>query len=166
MPVELITAADPLTVVSLQNAKDFLRIDDSTENDLITEIIKAAAVSLEEYTERALIPQVYKFYADTFPADDKALEVPVCPLISVSALQYYTGGVLTTLSSAAYLVDTQKKPGQIALADGYGWPAVDERPNAVVVSFSAGYASAALVPRDLRLPGNLGRPTGVFAGRR
>jgi uncharacterized phiE125 gp8 family phage protein len=59
---------------------------------------------------------------------------------SITSVSYVdTNGTTQTLSSADYSLDTFSKPAQINLAFGKTWPAVRNQPNAVTVTFEAGY---------------------------
>jgi uncharacterized phiE125 gp8 family phage protein len=70
------------------------------------------------------------------------------PLISVSSVSYYDGnGVQRTLTAGDdYLVDPTSCPGRIFPAQGKNWPATQDRPGAVLVTYTAGYASREAIP--------------------
>lgn len=63
------------------------------------------------------------------------------PAQSVTNVKYITGATLTTLSPSLYTVDVVGKPGRIVLVQGNDWPATDCVPNAVQITFVAGYAT-------------------------
>lgn len=77
--------------------------------------------------------------------------LPRSPLRSVTSIQYYdTDGVLQTLASGAYIVDTISEPGRITPAAGTAWPSTQNRANAVLITFDAGYgANGATVPQGI-----------------
>ena len=57
--------------VSLEQVKQYLRIDSDIENDLLTQLIKSATVMVENHTGRALINQIWQIDIDCF--DQKRL---------------------------------------------------------------------------------------------
>jgi hypothetical protein len=68
-------------------------------------------------------------------------------------VQYYdTAGVLQTLASTSYVVDTTSRPGRIVRAPSQSWPAVqsDRLGGAVLVTYVVGWTSAALIPERIK----------------
>jgi hypothetical protein len=57
-------ASEPL---SLQEAKDHLRVDDTASDTLITSLIKAARQTIEEWTSRQLLTATWVMALDCFP---------------------------------------------------------------------------------------------------
>ena len=135
--------------VSLVEAKLHLKVDLSTDDNLINDLIDSAIAYVEEYTNRQLISATWYRYLDCFP--DNVIELDWCPVTSVSSVKYYdSDNTEQTLSSANYVVDYASEPARIVLAWGYLWPDTYPRPNAVTVEFVTGYASAAAVPKPLK----------------
>ena len=77
--------------------------------------------------------------------------LPRSPLQSVSSIQYYDqAGTLQTLDPSAYLVDSFSEPARITPAPATTWPATQNRANAVLITFVAGYGSTgAAVPTGI-----------------
>lgn len=148
MTVRVITqpAVEP---VSLTEMKLHLREDLSTQDTLITALIKAARQYAEAYTGRAFITQTQELTLDAFPSSGE-IEVPNPPLQLIEHIKYIdTDGALQTVSDALYQVDPYATPGLVKPAYGETWP--DTRAgeyNAVQVRFSCGYVE-------------IGSPTGV-----
>lgn len=144
-------AAEP---VSRTEAKTHCRVDsDITADDtLIDALIVAARQHVEEFTGRALITQTWDFKLETWPGYGEIV-LPVAPLVSVTSVSYrLEGGSVSTLSSSAYIVDTDSDPGRLLLAAGESWPsdALDPGPS-VAVRFVAGYgADGTAVPQTIR----------------
>ena len=67
-------AVEPLT---LQEAKDHLRVDHTDDDSLIDPMIKTARMYAEGKTRRALITQTWDWLLDSFPA--WTLTVPMPP---------------------------------------------------------------------------------------
>lgn len=148
MALELDTApaSEPVT---LQEAKDHLRINANDDDAYIKVLITAAREQAEDYLHRALINQTWKLYLSAFPFDTRgefpeAIIVPKPPLSSVTSITYTdTDGASQTVSSSDYSVDTVSEEGRITPAWGETWPSSRAIPNAVIVTFVAGYGSGA-----------------------
>jgi len=135
-------ASEPLT---LSEAKIFLKVDNTDEDTLITNMIKAVRRAAELYMGRALISQTWYDYRDDFPVD--YFEITLCPVTTITSIKYYNADdTLTTLSSATYLTDLASEPARVSLAIGQSWPAVSGRKNSVCVEYVCGWASAGSVP--------------------
>lgn len=149
---------EPLT---LEEALDFLRVDNADESPLIEALIAVAREVVEQHTNRALCTQTLRLTRATWPACDPynrhaaprtAITLPRAPLASVTTIKYYPadGGAQATLDSAAYHVATAYEPGMVALVDGQAWPDLAVRPDAVEITYGAGYDEPTAVPAILR----------------
>lgn len=152
-PLRLVTAAStqPLT---LDEAKLWLRVDGTAENDLITDQIKGATQFVEDEISghRQLITATYEIGVQSWWSYD-FLSLPRPPLQAVDWIKYYdTNGTLTTLDSSYYDVKTYlKQPGTIALAYQKFWPVVQTRRNwPILIQFQCGYGSASSVPAKVK----------------
>ena len=68
MSEKLALSAAPATEpITLTEAKLWLKVDDSTDDDLITALIIAARQACEDYTHRSLITQTWQMTLDRFP---------------------------------------------------------------------------------------------------
>lgn len=138
--------------VTLTEAKNHLRVDLTDDDSLISALIVAAREHAEAITRRAFITQTLKLSMDAFPVNNGPIYVPMPPLQSVNSLKYFnTGGVEQTLTEGTdYLVDNESEPGRITPAPDTGWPATQNRPNAVSVEFVAGFGDASKVPQGIK----------------
>lgn len=141
----LVTAptAEPL---SAQEAKDHMRVDITTDDELIEALIGAARRKFEADTGRALCTRTYDLTLDGWPCGD-SITLPYPPLQSVTSITYYdTSNASATFASSSYFVDTASLPGRIVLGYGQSWPSVTLRPaNGVVVRFVTGAGAASQV---------------------
>lgn len=121
----------------------------STDDTLITALIKAAREACEAITWRAFITQTIDWTFDAFP---DVLTVPRPNLQSVTHIKYIdTAGVQQTITASEYTVDATSHPGRITPAYGYSWPSVRGDIGGITVRFIAGYGDAAAnVPEVVR----------------
>ncbi len=150
MALRLITApaVQPLT---LQEAKDHLRIDYNDMDDLIDAYIAAATSHVEgrhSFTGRALVTQTWELVIDHFPVHE--IKIPLPPLQSVTSIKYDdSAGFETTLAANQYYVDDVSEPAWVVPITG-GWPtAVFDAINSVRIRFVAGYDPTSDSPPDL-----------------
>ena len=139
-------AEEPVTTAE---AKLHLRVDHGDEDAYIDTLVATARQQIEAITRRALVNTTFELKLDAFPTE---IRPPRSPLSSVSSITYVdTDGATQTLSVSVYSVDTDTEPGRISLAFEQSWPDIREQNNAVVITFVAGYGSAATdVPAALR----------------
>lgn len=132
--------------VSLTEVKRALKIDTTTTDDdaEITDWIISAVADVEHDSQRALMPQTWQLKMDEFPSYEIELRRP--PILTVATVAYVdTAGDSQTLSTSLYDTDLTGEPGRILPAEGTSWPSTDCVPNAVTVTFTAGYEGA--IPR-------------------
>lgn len=118
----------------------------TTLDPLLERFIKTARLMAEQKTRRALITQTLDLYLDSFPAWEITLPRPT--LQSITSIEYTDdNGVLQTLNSSLYLVDTKTEPARVTPAFGEVWPTTRWQTNAVHIRYVTGYgASGASVP--------------------
>ncbi|MDP2358014.1 MAG: head-tail connector protein [Beijerinckiaceae bacterium] len=150
-PPVLVTppAAPP---VSLEEAKAHLRVDHDEENALIEALIAAATAHLDGWTGilgRCLVTQTWRQDLREFPAGG-TIRLPFPAPGSVSVTYYDAANAEQTLAPSAYHVLDDIRGGAIELAASASWPAVYDRPDAVSVTFNAGYGAGNAVPAALK----------------
>lgn len=146
------SGAPTVEPLSAAEVKSHIRVDDATDDTLIGDYIEAARNWIEAYTRRQIITASWVCYLDAFP-DDTFVKLAYPPLQSITSLKYYdTAGTLQGPWAAAnYSVDIASIPGRVHLAYGISWPATRDIPNAVQITFKAGYGDAATsVPEAIR----------------
>lgn len=131
--------------VSVDELRTHCRIDDNFEDSSLASYMTAAREMVEHESQRALCTQTWTLTLCEFPTD--VIELRRAPVSSVSSIAYYdASNAIQTLSASYYVVDTSTEPARIVLAHGYNWPETYDRPNAVTITFVAGYGGAAAVP--------------------
>ena len=109
----VLKTAPTSTVISLAEAKAFLRIDSDYDDDntYITSLINVATQVVEEFTRRRLMTQTYNIFYDEFPP---YIDLQVGDVASVTHIKYYDAdNTLQTLAASNYDVDTKVRPGRI-----------------------------------------------------
>jgi uncharacterized phiE125 gp8 family phage protein len=130
--------------LSVQDVKANLRVEVSTDDLLLARLIRGCRGQAEEYLGRGFLPQTWRYTQDVWT---NTIRLPRAPLRSVVVKYYDAAGVLRTLASSAYLVDTDVEPGVVRLAPNQVWPALQAfRPAAVQVTYVVGYADAGAIP--------------------
>lgn len=149
MRFELLTApsAEP---VSLAELKAHLTVEHDLDDGLIAACQLAARQWCENATRRAFVTQTFEGYVDAFPCARELL-LGQGTLQTVDSVHYFDdSGDDVLLDPSTYHVDSVRKPGRLALAAGKSWPATDCRPNAVRVTFAAGYGDPEDVPETIK----------------
>lgn len=140
--------------ISLQQAKDHLRVDVSADDDLIALYITAARRFCEHYCSSAFMPQTIRQDLDDLP--DDVISLVVNPVQSVSNVKYYdTDGVLQTLSTSLYTVDTISNPARVIRKWDETWPVTESRGGAVQVTYVAGYAEGSPADDPQNVPADI-----------
>ena len=151
--VTVAPATEPLTSTEV---KLHLKVDYTTDDDLITDLIQAAREVCEDYLNRKLITQTVQETFPCFPMEARnspyaQLRLTWSPLISVSTVEYQaSAGTYTELSSDNYTVADYQVPAVIMPAYNSTWPTAIEYPDAVRVTYTAGYADADSVPAGIK----------------
>lgn len=138
-------------VVSLQEVKDFLRIDGEESDSEIARLITVATERAQNLTRRQLLTATRKIFFECWPAEG-TIYLPWAPLQSVTAVTYLDTAELTqTFSSTKYRVDIDAEPGRLMRLTSAAWPDIFTRYGAVMVEYVCGYgATSASVPEPLR----------------
>lgn len=131
--------------VLLADARLHLRLtsDDATVEDaLINAWITAAREAAEQYTGRALAPQVLEGALHEFPCYAQGFDLPRPPAVSITSIKYTDlNGVEQTLSPSVYSLSTYGDSRCVTPAYSTPWPSTRCIADAVRVRFSTGYGS-------------------------
>jgi uncharacterized phiE125 gp8 family phage protein len=163
------TAESPVLPVPLEDARLQLRLDDLAHDDAYVESLVYAQCSwVEQQFGVALLTKTVEEYHTSFPkkATD-ALWLRVSPVQSVTSVKYVgSDGAEQTWGANEYASAIVGKRTMIVPLPAYGWPTgLSVRPDAVKVTYSAGFGSApANVPHYVRL-GILARVGRAYTNR-
>lgn len=127
------------SLLSFSESKNHLKVDHTEDDALISSLMVAATAQVENITNRRLITQTWKAYADSWPT--LFFTLPFGELQSVTAIKYTDeDNDQTTWAATEYIVDTTSDPGRVILGVNKAWPNVTLYPsNPIEIEFICGY---------------------------
>tara|TARA_R110000824_G_scaffold393486_1_gene592658 strand:+ start:23 stop:601 length:579 start_codon:yes stop_codon:yes gene_type:complete len=136
-------------VFTTAQAKEFLKVDVSTDDTLIDNLVLAATESCQIYTNQYFIDTVVTQYSDNWKEFYTLYKSPVS---AITHVKYYdTDDHLTTLAASNYILDDVSKPARIGVSVTGTLPSLADRINAVEVKYTVGYGTASTdVPEGIR----------------
>lgn len=139
-PVNYVVSTPPASEpVSLSEAKEHLRVTDTSEDTLITALIQAAREWCETYERRAYVEQTITCHFDSFGSK---MLLPVNPVLSITSITYVdSDGTTQTLDTSLYSVDTYSTPAYVYPVYGASMPSVRGDVNSITVTYKAGYST-------------------------
>jgi len=155
--------------VTLQEVKEYLRVDDATDERVVRPFIESARRFCEEHTGRALMSQTLILYLDAF--EDRFgplwegvrtgpylnyyknyVVLPRSPVTSVTHIKTYDDAdVATTYDSSKYYLDSAREPSRVVLRTGETFPTALRVANAIEVKYVTGYTSQYNIPEPIKL---------------
>jgi len=130
--------------VSLTEAKLHLKVDITTDDTLITNLIVAATQVSEEYTNRFFIDTVVNQTCSDFKELSELFKSKVS---AVTHIKYYdSDNAQQTWASSNYVVNKEYEPCQINLVVDKSFPNIADRIDAVECRYTVGYGTASDVP--------------------
>jgi hypothetical protein len=164
-------AEEPVSLVSM---KQYLRLENDADDEIVSDLISAARLVCEGLCDRSFITTTWKLTLDYLPfsvpggvlggsmggwpsrypgrvsLDDGGIVLPMPPLIAVTSIVYVDqGGSSATLSPSSAIV-SPGTPGRVYPAFGTYFPFAQPRASAVEIVYTAGYGpTAADVPRNV-----------------
>lgn len=145
-----VTTAPAKEVWTLSEVKNYLKVDTSADDTLITTLLQSAREVAERYLNQALITQTITEKLDRL--NSPVIYLSVSPVISVSSFQYADSqNTSQTYNAANYIVDTFEKPARLSVAYGKTWPTLYGNINDVTITYTAGYnTEPSGVPMQIR----------------
>ena len=134
--------------VSLDEAKQYARIDAADDNPLVQALIVAARQHCEDYISKTIITTTLELTLDEWPADGM-IAVPRPPLQSVSSIKYTdSDGVEHAVSASDYVVSAETTRARVYLKNIP--TATLQEIGAIKIRYVAGYASVDAVPQKIK----------------
>ena len=164
-----VTTAPTAEPVSLQEIKQYMRIEDSTDERLLKPFIVTARSFAEEHLGRSLMPQTLTLFIDAYDDTNDPLwegtrtgpylnyyksyiQLPKPPAVSVTSVSTFDDADNeTTMASSRYFVDSSREPARVVLRTGETFPTALRVANAIKVVYVAGYTNAYAVPEPIKM---------------
>lgn len=141
--IEVVTPASVLPV-STADMKAHLRLNDATEDALLSDWIEAASHMFQAHTGYVLTETVFKLYLDSWP-EGGVIFIPRRPMKVITSTEYLDeAGTWQTLAGTTN--DAKSTPARIVLPSTLPTLHATQVPK-VRVSFTAGHATASVVPK-------------------
>jgi len=136
--------------VLLGEARAYLRLSNSDDDDLVSALISAARIHVERMIRQVLIDQEWKLFFDVWP-EDNVIRLTLNPIKSVKSIVIHTGhGCSMKLSDDDYVLDKHSFPARIMAVKRSFNPS--SLFSGVEVDVSVGYGNCGTqVPQPLRL---------------
>lgn len=143
MAIKVITAPDP--VLELPALRLHCKLDPvdaaHPDDDELSRALAGAHRYAEHYTQTSIGEQLLELALDAFPLS--AITLPRGPVSGITSVKYIDqAGVLQTLASGDYKLDTHSTPARLLPAYGTSWPSTRCEVNAVLIQYNAGQAAA------------------------
>ena len=141
------TSSPSELAVTLEEAKNHLRVSGSSQDTEITLLIQASTEKLERDINRCIISCTWQQAMDCFPSEGDPIELMVKPATLVSSITYVdTDGVTQTLDPSLY---SFSQPRQVIFNENANdvWPEVSiaTKSDKVFVNFTCGVSDAGCV---------------------
>lgn len=146
-----VTSAPIEEPVTVEEVKDFARIDGNDEDSMIATFITTVRQMTEKYCNRALQTQTIRFFLDEW--NIKEISLPRPPLISVTSIVTLDeDDTETTYSSNNYFVNTTAEPGKVIIKNDVSVPINTDRDFAgYKITYTAGYgATRDYIPQAIK----------------
>jgi uncharacterized phiE125 gp8 family phage protein len=147
--MRVVVIAPPAEIVSLDEVKEHLRLDEPDDDAFLRGALAAAVAHLDGpsgWLGRALGRQTLEARLDYFHDYRAAngIRLPYPPIASIVSVKHLdTAGVEQTVDPATYSVEGEV----LGLAWGASWPSVRSHPGAVRIQYQAGYEA---IPAPIR----------------
>lgn len=143
----------PSEVITLAEARLHLRLDTEgsppshPDDSLVQALIITARENAESHTGLAIVESTYTLALDAFPTD--FINLMISPVQSITSVSYVdSNGATQTLSNTKYQLDNYSSPAKLYPLEP--WPATKDKPNAVTITFVAGFTDGS--PNNYPLP--------------
>lgn len=145
----LALAPPPMEPVTLTEARQFLRLDQHDEDELLTTLITAARLMIEAAAGRCLIEQRCRIVLDRWPVNGE-IRLPLSPVALIEEARVYDVlGAPQPVAGPALTLDKAADPPLIRVSAEV--PEIGRSHGAIEIDIIAGYgATAAAVPAPLR----------------
>jgi uncharacterized phiE125 gp8 family phage protein len=144
--MNVITVTPPLFLpIALEDVYEHLRLDTEGSppthplDSMLLRYMSTATSEAEKISRRAFIQQRLRLTTAAFPKAGKGIELLRPPLIRVEAVSHLDGDNNEVVLGAGDWYVTEDKVPQLRMATGFGYPTLYDRPDAVRITYIAGY---------------------------
>ncbi len=152
-----VTSGPSTPILTTAEAKNYLKIDTSADDTLISDMVASATDYCENYLGQKFITQTIAEVFDKIPKPKigdlfPTLFLTVHPVQSVTSITYTdTNETEQTWNASLYKVDTYRKAARITPSYGEVFPDILAEINSLTVTYVAGYGDASSdVPASIR----------------
>ena len=147
--IPLIVNGPAIEPVALADMKQWLKLENPDDDDVIGALITAARLIVEAQIRRMLITQTWRLIYDCWP-DGRIVKIPLAPFQSLTAMRVYdASGTPQAVSASLYYVDAAADAARIIF--GAPPPAPGRVTAGIEMDITVGYgATPDSVPEPLR----------------
>ena len=140
------TQIDIDVILSLVEAKRFIRVIDTEDDEDINSFISSAITEAQDITNRQFASATYELYLSNFPREN--FKFPKNPVQEIVSIEYMDiNGVYQTIDSTSYYLFNEYEVGKIVFNPTPNVQMKNHK-QAVRITFKSGYTSN--FPADLR----------------
>ena len=143
-----VTTAPASEPILTADAKTYLNVSTALHNTLIDNLVSAARIHYENYTNTAVITQSITQTWDLTP-ERAEFELAINPVTAAVVSYKDANGAYQVWSSANYTLDTISPIARIVKISTASWPTTGDFIAKWKVVYDAGYANSAAVPEDV-----------------
>lgn len=140
------TQIDIDVILSLEDAKRFIRVIDTEDDEDINSFISSAITEAQDITNRQFASATYELYLSNFPREN--FKFPKNPVQEIVSIEYMDiNGVYQTIDSTSYYLFNEYEVGKIVFNTTPNVQ-IKSHKKAVRITFKSGYTTN--FPADLR----------------
>lgn len=127
--------------VSVERAKERLRIDGTADDADLARVIEAATAAVEKQTGLTLRATDFELGLDSWHDWPRGcIQLPAAPVRAVTEVVYLDADLVEqTVDAADYFWERTPEGAIVDFVEGFSRPPLGDRPHAVKVRFSAGF---------------------------
>lgn len=143
----------PSALIALGDMKTHLRVDGFEDDLLIANLIAAATEALDGpygMIGKCLVTQTWQMQMERVTGRSEVY-LPAVPFQSLTSLTYYDAdNASQSLTVGDFTVYSEQDRAWIVPDIGTNWPVMYDRPDALTVTWSAGFGAASAVPQNIK----------------
>jgi uncharacterized phiE125 gp8 family phage protein len=146
-----VTTPASTDVFKLDEAKDFLRVDNTSDDSIIKGLIKATTIIGEKFTNRTFVQRTITALFQQFETSQfeeyPYVQIRRAPLVSITSVRSMIDGVWTDVPAADWQLKNSNGFPRLLFLDTVN---TDDVPYPLQVILIAGYGAASVVPEDIQ----------------